>query len=48
MIKISEIKTKSNVEWKSINWRKVQLKVWKMQIKIYDCSKNGINVRLSN
>ena len=43
MIKVSEMKTKSNVDWKSINWKKIQLRVWRLQIKIYDCSKKKQN-----
>lgn len=39
MIKISKMKMKSNVDWKTINWRKTQLRVWRIQIKIYNCSK---------
>lgn len=43
MIKVSEMKTKSNVDWKSINWKKIQLRVSRIQIKIYDCSKKKQN-----
>jgi len=41
MIKVSEIKIRSKVDWNSINWRKIQLRIWRIQIKIYDCSKRG-------
>jgi RNA-directed DNA polymerase len=34
MIKVSEIKIKSK-----INWRKIQLRIWRIQKKIYDCSR---------
>ena len=28
-------------DWESIDWRKVQLRIWRIQIKIYNCSKKG-------
>jgi RNA-directed DNA polymerase len=41
MIKVSEIKIKSKVDWNSINWRKIQLRVWRIQRKIYEYSKRN-------
>lgn len=41
MIKVSEIKTKSKVDWNSINWKKLQLRVWRIQKKIYECSRQN-------
>lgn len=41
MIKVSEIKIKSKVDWNSLNWRKIQLRVWRIQKKIYDCSRRS-------
>lgn len=41
MIKVSEIKIRSKVDWKSINWRKIQLRIWRIQKKIYDCSRRS-------
>lgn len=41
MIKVSEIKIRSKVDWNSINWRKIQLRIWRIQRKIYDCSKRS-------
>jgi RNA-directed DNA polymerase len=32
------MKTKRKIEWKTINWKKVHLRVWRIQTKIYDCS----------
>lgn len=32
------MKTKSKITWNSINWKKIQLRVWRIQNKIYDCS----------
>ena len=29
------------LDWESIDWRKVQLRIWRIQTKIYDCSKKG-------
>lgn len=43
MIKVIEMKTKSNIDWKFINWKKIQLKVRRIQIKIYDCLKEKQN-----
>ncbi len=41
MIKVSEIKIRSKVDWNTINWRKVQLRIWRIQKKIYDCSRRN-------
>ncbi|KAI2504828.1 reverse transcriptase (mitochondrion) [Fragilaria crotonensis] len=41
MIKVSEMKIRSKVDWNSINWRKIQLRIWRIQRKIYDCSKRS-------
>ena len=41
MIKVSEMKIKSKVDWNSINWRKIQLRIWRIQKKIYDCSRRS-------
>ena len=41
MIKVSEMKIKSKVDWNSINWRKIQLRIWRIQKKIYDCSRRN-------
>ena len=41
MVKVSEIKIKSKVDWNSINWRKIQLRVWRIQRKIYEYSKRN-------
>ena len=27
--------------WETIDWRKIQLRIWRIQTKIYDCSKKG-------
>ena len=35
MIKFSEMKIKGKVEWNSINWKKIQLRIWRIQKKIY-------------
>lgn len=32
------MKTKGKIIWNKINWKIVQLKVWRIQCKIYDCS----------
>lgn len=29
------------LDWESIDWRKGQLRIWRIQTKIYDCSKKG-------
>ena len=41
MIKFSEIKIKSKVEWNSINWKKIQLRIWRIQKKIYYASRQN-------
>ena len=41
MIKISEIKIKSKIDWSSIDWKKIQLRIWRIQKKIYNCSKQN-------
>ena len=41
MIKVSEMKIKSKVDWNSINWKKIQLRIWRIQKKIYDCSRRS-------
>jgi len=41
MIKISEMKIISKVDWNSINWRKIQLRIWRIQKKIYNCSRRN-------
>lgn len=41
MIKVSEIKIRSKSDWNSINWRKVQLRIWRIQKKIYECSRQS-------
>ena len=41
MIKVSELKIKSKVIWNSINWRKIHLRIWRIQKKIYDCSRQN-------
>jgi RNA-directed DNA polymerase len=28
-------------DWETIDWRKIQLRIWRIQTKIYDCSKKG-------
>ena len=33
------MKTKKNIEWKYINWKKIHIRVWRIQTKIYRCSK---------
>ena len=35
------MKTKRNIEWKSIDWKKIHLRVWRIQTEIYRCSKKG-------
>jgi len=35
------MKITSKVDWNSINWRKIQLRIWRIQRKIYDCSKRS-------
>jgi len=39
MIKFSEMKIKSKVDWNSINWKKTQLRIWRIQRKIYYASR---------
>jgi RNA-directed DNA polymerase len=46
MIKVSEMKIKSKVDWNSINWKKIQLRIWRIQTKIYDCSRRNENFRV--
>ena len=41
MIKVSEIKIKSKVDWDFLNWRKIQLRIWRIQKKICDCSRRS-------
>ena len=35
------MKTKSKITWNSINQKKIQLRVWRIQTEIYRCSKKG-------
>jgi RNA-directed DNA polymerase len=35
------MKTKRKIEWKSIDWKKIHLRVWRIQTEIYRCSKIG-------
>ncbi len=41
MIKVSEMKIRSKIDWNTINWRKIQLRIWRIQKKIYDCSRRS-------
>jgi len=41
MIKFSEMKIKGKVEWNSINWKKIQLRIWRIQKKIYYASRQN-------
>lgn len=40
------MKTKRNIEWKSIDWKKIHLRVWRIQTEIYRCSKRGDYYRI--
>jgi len=41
MIRVSEIKTKRKTDWNSINWKKIRLRVWRIQKNIYSFSKQN-------
>ena len=40
------MKTKRKIVWNAINWKKIQLRVWRIQTKIYDCSLKGNKVQV--
>jgi RNA-directed DNA polymerase len=40
------MKTKRKIVWNVINWKKIQLRVWRIQTKIYDCSLKGNKVQV--
>ena len=40
------MKTKRKIVWNDINQKKIQLRVWKIQTKIYDCSLKGNKVQV--
>jgi len=40
------MKTKRKTVWNEINWKKIQLRVWRIQTKIYDCSLKGNKVQV--
>ena len=40
------MKTKRKIVWNNINWKKIQLRVWRIQTKIYDCSLKGNKVQV--
>ena len=46
MIKVSEMKIQSKVNWNSIDWRKIQLRIWRIQKKIYDYSRQSEKVKV--
>ena len=48
MIKVSEMKIKSKVDWNSINWRKIQLRIWRIQKKFTTVQDEVKNLMLSN
>ena len=35
------MKTKRKIVWNTINWKKIQLRVWRIKTKIYYCSLKG-------
>lgn len=35
------MKTKRTIVWNTLNWKKIKLRVWRIQIKIHNCSLNG-------
>jgi hypothetical protein len=40
------MKMKQDIKWESLNWKKIHLRVWRIQKQIYCCSKeldfNGV------
>lgn len=40
------MKTKRKIVWNAINWKKIQLRVWRIQTKIYDCSLKNNKVQV--
>jgi len=40
------MKTKRKIVWNDINWKKIQLRVWRIQTKIYHCSLKGNKVQV--
>lgn len=41
MIKVSEMKIIRKIDWNSINWKNLQLRIWRIQKKIYNCSRRS-------
>lgn len=41
MIKVSEMKIKGTRNWNTVNWKKIQLRIWRVQRKIYECSRKN-------
>lgn len=41
MIKVSEMKIKGTGNWNTVNWKKIQLRIWRIQRKIYECSRKN-------
>jgi len=46
MIKVSGIKIKGTRNWNTVNWKKIQLRIWRIQRKIYECSRKNENFYL--
>jgi len=42
------MKTKRKIIWNSINWKKIQLRVWRIQNKIYECSLKNDKSQVKN
>ena len=46
MIKVSGIKIKGTRNWNTVNWKKIQLRIWRIQRKIYECSRKNEKTRV--
>jgi RNA-directed DNA polymerase len=46
MIKVSEMKIKGTRNWNTVNWKKIQLRIWRIQRKIYECSRKNDKTRV--
>lgn len=46
MIEVSEIKIKGTRNWNTVNWKKIQLRIWRIQRKIYECSRKNDKTRV--
>ena len=40
------MKTKRKIVWNTINWKKIQLRVWRIQTKIYNYSLKGNKIQV--